>query len=94
MKITVTLEVAERYETLATNEVALELPGGIPKGAELVKEHLTGFVQDAIDVLIPQTITDLDEKIAALAISADPAESDEDRPDSGVQANPLNLPRE
>ena len=75
MKITVTINVGERYDALVNNEVALDLPGGIPKGADLVKEHLTGFVQDAIDVLIPKTISDLDEKIASLAINADTAES-------------------
>ena len=86
MKITVTIDVGERYDTLVTNEIALELPGGIPKGGGLVKDHITSFVQDAVDVLIPQTITDLDEKVASLAVSAEP---NEDRPDGGVAASPI-----
>lgn len=95
MKITVTLNVGERYDALVTNEVALDLPGGIPKGADLVKEHLTGFVQDAIDVLIPKTISDLDEKIASLSINTDSSESVDhvewnvDHPVDGVSGSPV-----
>ena len=48
MNITVSLEVADRYDTLVTNEIALELPGGVPKGVDLVKELLSGFVQHEI----------------------------------------------
>lgn len=89
MRITVTLDVGERYDALVTNEISLELPGGVPKGAGLVKERLTGFVQDAMDVLIPKTISDLDEKISSLSLSADSAERDNDLTVDGASGSPL-----
>ena len=63
MKITVTVEVGERYDSLAKNEVSLDLPGEGKKGASLIKDHITGFIQDACDILIPKTISDMDERI-------------------------------
>ena len=91
MKITVTIDVSERYDTLVTNEISLELPGKERKGANLVKEHLSGFVQDACDVLIPQTISDLDEKIEAMMheVSQEDANAGGDLPDGGVPASPI-----
>ena len=89
MKITVTIDVSERYDTLVTNEISLELPGKERKGANLVKEHLSGFVQDACDVLIPQTISDLDEKIEAMMreVRQEDANAGGDLPDGGVAAS-------
>lgn len=91
MKITVSLTVNERYETLVTNEISLELPGKERKGANLVKDHLSGFVQDACDVLIPQTISDLDEKIEDMMreVRQEDANAGVDRPDGGVPASPI-----
>ena len=91
MKITVTIDVAERYETLVTNEISLELPGKERKGASLVKEHLSGFVQDACDVLIPQTISDLDEKVEDMMreVRQEDANACGDLPDGGVGASPV-----
>lgn len=91
MKITVSLAVSERYETLVTNEISLELPGNEIKSANLVKEHLSGFVQDACDVLIPQTISDLDEKIENMMreVRQEDANAGVDLPDGGVPSSQI-----
>ena len=97
MNISVRIEVGERYDTLVTNTISLDLPGKERKGANLVKEHLSGFVQDACDVLIPQTISDLDEKVEEMMREVRQESTGEvrqestgeDLPDGGVPEWPI-----
>ena len=59
MTIEVSVCIRENYDRVVENEVSTTIPGEGVKGASKVKELLTKFVQDASDILIPQTIEDL-----------------------------------